>query len=137
MRHHTLLNVVQLAVGDVGAAVLPVEINVAIDRARIDYPLHRSLDVDAIRQVADEVIAADLATSTAPGADGVPAWQVDGWPPIRCGGLHVQRLGEIGPFSLCVTPIGSSGVRVHASCLSAGGTTGLVHRPGAPDLRVT
>ena len=112
MRHQTLLNVVRLAVGHVGAVVLPMESNVAVDRARIDYSLHRTLDVRAVRQVVGELIGANLAASTSPGSDGAPVWQVDGWPPIRCAGAHVERLGEIGPVSLCVKPTGSSGVRL-------------------------
>jgi hypothetical protein len=100
------------------------------------HPLHRTLDVRAVRQVVGELVAANLATSTSPGSDGAPVWQVDGWPPIRCAGVHVERLGEIGPVSLCVKPTGSSGVRLYASCVSAGSPPGLERRPNASGLRL-
>ncbi|HEX8104891.1 MAG TPA: alanyl-tRNA editing protein [Solirubrobacteraceae bacterium] len=116
MRHHTLLHLLHLVLNDAVGPVEPLGSAVAADKARIEYPLHRTVDLDAISAGICELVADDLAATAEFGGDGVRRWSIPGQQPIPCGGTHVARLGELGHISLRAKSAGRRGLRLYATC---------------------
>lgn len=115
MRHHTLLHLVHLGVQEVAGVAAPGGTDVTAEKARIEYPLRDPLDIAVVEDVVRQMIVADLTARTSIGPDGVRHWEIPGYPPIPCGGTHVQRLGELDHIQLRTKSAGKRGIRIYAA----------------------
>lgn len=78
--------------------------HISEDKARIDFvwPDNIARLFPLLRERADQIIAADLpilsAYSDEPSEQRY--WEVEGLGRVPCGGTHLKRTGEVGPFTL-------------------------------------